>query len=292
MPVDRLSMMWSAFVEHVFWAGRLLYAGPRAVTVPVYWERWTRVSIAGASHAFIAPVWLFFFWSFYFSTTITLWACWRAGILRPFDGVLRLVAFLHNILLSAWSAAMFVGAGHAILAYAGDGSTVWRTFCSDSFIELPQSIFYWLYMFYLSKPVEFMDTFLLAARGKPLTLLHVWHHASVLLETWSWLRFGLTFSIYGMLFNAGVHTIMYLYFACVSMQWRFPFKRMITLLQIVQFIASFVLTVPYLILHWKRPGGCTGMPALAVSTFCNASYLLLFIRFYRRTYKSRVKSTD
>ncbi|KAF6002983.1 hypothetical protein F1559_001988 [Cyanidiococcus yangmingshanensis] len=287
-----LSLIWFAFVDHLLWSGRILRAGPRAVNVPVNWDNWASVSRDSSSHAFVAPVWLVIFWTFYFGVIAGLWMLRRAGLLRPLDGVLRLLAFLHNIILSVWSAGMFLGAGRTVLAIARNRGGVSQTFCSSSFGEFPQNIYYWLYMFYLSKPVEFMDTFLLAARGKPLTLLHVWHHASVVLETWSWLRFGLTFSIYGMLFNAGIHAVMYLYFAYTSMQWRFPGKRMITLMQIMQFVASFVLTVPYLILLWKRPEGCMGLPGLAVSTFCNGSYLLLFVRFYRRTYKVRTKPKD
>lgn len=71
---------------------------------------------------------------------------------------------------------------------------------------------YWLYLFYVSKYWELGDTFVLLARGKPLTLLHVWHHMSVMVETWAWLQFDMTLGAVGMAVNAGVHVLMYAYF--------------------------------------------------------------------------------
>lgn len=70
--------------------------------------------------------------------------------------------------------------------------------------------------------------------------------------------------------------------------YRLPFRRLITRTQIVQFVASFALAAPMVATHLLRSGtkggggGCAGMPALGVSAFCNASYLALFLRFYRK----------
>ena len=227
---------------------------------------------------------------------LVFWAVYLAGIagLRGVSRVLpfqrsrslgRWVSAVHNLVLAGWSAIMFVGIVSALLqTVASKADGLAATFCSRDFGSFPPSIYYWLYMFYLSKPYELLDTLLLAARGKPLTALHVWHHLSVVAEAWCWLQYGLTFAAYGMLFNTAVHTLMYTYFAYASLGWRFPLKRYITQFQIVQFVASFVLTVPYLLLYRQRRHGCLGMPALLVSTFCNASYLALFVQFYKRTY--------
>jgi hypothetical protein len=292
LSIMNLSMILEASIQQFKFAVETLRTGPGSMKVPIHWTHWSTLSPSATSHAFSAPIWLLIFWFSYFLSTFVLWLAWRIHVSRPLDQALRLLAFLHNLVLSAWSGVMFLGAASAVVAVTRSDGSIERTFCSSSFDNFPRNIYYWLYMFYLSKPVEFFDTFLLAARGKPLTVLHVWHHASVVFETWSWLRYGLNFSIYGMLFNTAIHTIMYMYFAYASMQWRFPWKRWITLLQIVQFITSFALTIPYLYLYWRNPQRCMGMPALAISTFCNASYLLLFLRFYRRTYWPVSKAKD
>ncbi|GAB0493590.1 hypothetical protein MMPV_004875 [Pyropia vietnamensis] len=155
---------------------------------------------------------------------------------------------------------------------------------------------YWLYLFYVSKYWELGDTFVLLVRHKPLTLLHVWHHMSVMAETWAWLQFNMMLGAIGMAVNAGVHVLMYSYFGASILGHRLPFRRLITRTQIVQFVASFALAAPMVAMHVLRSGGggggggCAGMPALGLSAFCNASYLALFLRFYHKAYRGGKKS--
>jgi len=282
------------------------------------------------------------------------------------------VAAGHNFALAAASAVLLAGlvtAGARLVA-AGRGADL---FCTpparaggvgDGRLA---TLRYWLYLFYLSKFWELGDTFVLLARRKPLTLLHVWHHMSVMGETWAWLQFGMTLGAVGMAVNAGVHVLMYSYFGasvrcgscafgrvCVVYAivffwvlflrtfflavdidsflalriqpvhahcWlslalcslppstdgflfilplprtaqilgrRLPFRRLITRTQITQFVASFLLAAPMVVTH-VRSRSCAGMPALAVSAFCNASYLALFLRFYRKAYRGERTATS
>lgn len=46
-----------------------------------------------------------------------------------------------------------------------------------------------VYVFYLSKYYDFIDTFILAARKKPTIPLHLWHHAVMPAVCWSWLQY-------------------------------------------------------------------------------------------------------
>jgi len=72
---------------------------------------------------------------------------------------------------------------------------------------------------------------------------------------------------------------------------RLPFRRLITRTQITQFVASFLLAAPMVVTH-VRSRSCAGIPALAVSAFCNASYLALFLRFYRNAYRGGRTATS
>lgn len=136
------------------------------------------------------------------------------------------VAAAHNFALAAASAVMLGG----VLTAGGRLVAIGRG--ADLFCTSPAqaagvgdgglaAVRYWLYLFYLSKFWELGDTFVLLARRKPLTLLHVWHHVSVMGETWAWLQFGMTLGAVGMAVNAGVHVLMYSYFGA-SVCWLVP----------------------------------------------------------------------
>ena len=91
-----------------------------------------------------------------------------------------------------------------------------------------------------------------------------------------------------MIFNTFVHVLMYAYFAAALLKIRVPWKQALTSLQIIQFCVSFMFLIPYALEHRATPGGCRGGIALGVSGFCNGSFLILFLDFYRKTYKQKL----
>lgn len=202
---------------------------------------------------------------------------------RPFV----LLAAFHNLVLSLGSLIMFLGALSATVGVATTQSFA-DTICTRSPSRLPVQIQFWLYSFYASKFYELLDTPILLLRNRSLTLLHVWHHVSVMFETWAWLEYSVTIGLYGMLFNTFVHVFMYAYYAAVLLKIPFP-KQWITVTQIVQFLTSFAFLVPWALLNRQRT--CTGAFGLVISGAINASYLLLFVRFYRKTYTSKRRGT-
>jgi fatty acid elongase 3 len=202
------------------------------------------------------------------------------------------VAALHNAALCVASFAMLVGVTGAVRAEIIESGSVASTLCNPSGRLISPRLTYWLYLFYISKFWELLDTVILVLRGRPLTLLHVWHHASVMFEIYFWLEFDMVLGMYGMIFNTLVHTFMYSYYCAALLKVRVPWKQALTSLQIVQFCVSFVSLVPYAYVYKATPGGCTGGPGLVVSAICNGSFLLLFIQFFRRTYAPpKAKST-
>lgn len=196
-----------------------------------------------------------------------------------------LLAVFHNLFLSFLSLIMNLGALCAVITISHTHSFS-ATLCTAPLQAVPPQIEFWLYLFYLSKLYELFDTVILVLRRRPLTLLHVWHHTSVMYEIYAWLHFGVTIGIYGMLFNTAVHVFMYFYYAFALLKVRFPFKRAITVSQIVQFCTGFASLFPFARLHFAGQG-CRGVPGLLISALINGSYLVLFIKFYGNTYRKK-----
>jgi fatty acid elongase 3 len=194
-----------------------------------------------------------------------------------------MLAAWHNVALAFASLFMNVGISRVLLQMWREANLV-HSVCNPMGERLNPGIARWMFYFYLSKFWELFDTVLLVLRGRPLTLLHVWHHASVPLQTFLWLELEMAVGAYGLWFNSFVHIFMYSYFAAALLKIRVPWKRYITALQIVQFVSSFLSLIPWAIANFGYPQSCTGNISLIVSAVMNAILLGLFVRFYRQTY--------
>lgn len=191
------------------------------------------------------------------------------------------IAAMHNIILSL--ASLFMNMQVSLAMYSHSPST--ETICIPRSTRLPSELSYPLYIFLLSKPYELIDTVILVLRGRPLTLLHVWHHTSVMFEVWAWLEYDFSLGLYGMWFNTFVHIFMYAYYAACLLGVKVKGKIIITMTQIIQFATSLLLIIPFAWLHYSTTEGCMGLPALYISAAINASYLVLFVLFFRSTYR-------
>ncbi|GAB64581.1 elongation of very long chain fatty acids protein 3 [Plasmodium cynomolgi strain B] len=102
----------------------------------------------------------------------------------------------------------------------------------------------WVSLFVLSKFVELLDTLLLILRKKKITLLHWFHHSTVLLYTWHTYYAELPAAFVFTFINSFVHTIMYSYYAMATV-YRKPlsWNIFVTLLQIFQMVVGVLLTV-------------------------------------------------
>jgi len=225
---------------------------------------------------------------------------------------LKLLTELHNVILCVWSLMMCVGVLWGTVERAIELSAFSGLLCDQTFQALTMKgiLGYWCYIYYVSKFYEWGDTFLMIAKKRPLTVLHVWHHFIIVPLSWSWLYGDWLLMWYGAAFNTGIHVFMYFYyFSSSAFDHRPWWKRYLTSVQILQFFSVFVciwwfcyyyvLDVPHLRWHtgthaslvdylpsleFRR--GCKGAPwVIAFAQSVNVSFLLLFINFYFQSYK-------
>jgi len=103
------------------------------------------------------------------------------------------------------------------------------------------------WLFYISKFLDMFDSFFFVLKKKftHLSFLHVYHHGIMPLECWFGARFvGGGHSGFLAFLNAGVHTVMYLYYllaACgPTVQKYLGWKRYLTRMQMGQFVLVFL----------------------------------------------------
>jgi len=218
---------------------------------------------------------------------------------------LHSVLACHNLLLMLASIAMFVGLFTSARADI-EVNGILSTLCRPTEGRLGQ-VWFWCFVFYLSKFYELLDTVFLVLRQRPLTFLHVFHHASVVPLFWLLLEVDATNMWLPALFNSGVHVPMYYYFMHESLSEDSslrailpslrPLKRFITMTQIFQFYMDILLIFLFDValpecrarVYELMTKDAAGPFIMFACFFVPAFLIVLFTRFYGRTYTSGKK---
>lgn len=139
--------------------------------------------------------------------------------------------FIHNIFMSVLSLVMLIGLLWG--AWRENRFVSMETFLCNRVQEVqPGLVQFSMYIFYLSKMTEFIDTFLLVLSKKKLIWLHKVHHLTTMSLVWHAQHINQPSEILCGGLNCFVHVIMYFYFAK-------PIKFIrpwITITQISQFV--------------------------------------------------------
>ncbi|KAE8379791.1 ELO family [Aspergillus bertholletiae] len=115
-----------------------------------------------------------------------------------------------------------------------------------------RGIDYYMWMFYMSKFYEIVDTILLLLKGKKSSFLQTYHHAGVMLCMWASVRYASPPALVGLFFNSVIHTIMYFYYTLTTLKVTVPgfLKRMLTGMQITQFLLGTLFAWSYLFISY------------------------------------------
>ncbi|KAL2937470.1 Elongation of fatty acids protein 3-like [Bienertia sinuspersici] len=200
--------------------------------------------------------------------------------------LLRFISAVHNLTILLLSFIMAVG---CTLSTLSQMPTPHWIFCFPANHTPPRGpTFFWAYIFYLSKILEFIDTLLIILSGSigRLSFLHVYHHATVLIMCYIWLQTSQSLFPVALVTNTAVHTVMYGYYFMCAVGIRPSWKRLVTDCQIVQFVFSFCVSGVMLYYHFKRYP-CSGIMGWCFNAVFNASLLYLFLDFHSKNYKKK-----
>lgn len=192
--------------------------------------------------------------------------------------LMQTVQAYHNLFLCFWSLAMVIGGSYEVYKrYTSEGLT-WFV-CEDPKTQSRGALFWWSYVYYISKYYELLDTVIVLIKGStpPHFFLHVYHHSVVVYMAWLWLEVSQTLQFGGLLFNAFVHVIMYYYYYLLARGIRPTWKNMVTRVQIVQFMSSLLLLCPTLYSVYNKGWyHCAGMNGVVFNCIFNLTLLFQF----------------
>ena len=175
----------------------------------------------------------------------------------------------HNILLAAYSGWTFFHAATRILSYLVGGAVsggvqgLTNAYCTvpiaDASVGGLASL---VWLFYVSKYYEIIDSVILILKGKPVSNLQSYHHAGAILCMWAAYRYSAPAVFIFLLFNSLVHTLMYTYYSMTALKLPFTggLKRSMTTIQITQLVVGCAMAASYAFLTYNP----TAYPAGAV----------------------------
>lgn len=219
---------------------------------------------------------------------------------------LRTFAVLHSGFLSVASLWMLVNIVRELSKNYAAADKVLKTsivghveiFIDSSSLWKTGRLVFFLYLNYLFKYYELIDTLLMALKGKPIIFLHWYHHAATLILAWTQLNWYCGMQWIVVCLNLSVHIAMYAYYALSALGVRCWWKRYITVMHIAQFILDLAISLPLTVaFFWHSPGAWYPKPssssgAAIFALLLLTSYLILFVVFYKRVYKKREKREE
>jgi len=198
---------------------------------------------------------------------------------------------IHNLFLFIVSCIMLIGVLKSVFDIYLDGG--WEGIAIDSKRKYRAGkLSFWMYVFYLTKPYEFIDTFIMIMKKRELNFLHVWHHCSTFLLVWITMTQEMSIQWLSISVNCFVHCWMYYYYFMASLGHQIWWKRYLTQLQIFQFIATVTINCSwiYFYLTGRNPSGT--IEGFYFGMFIITSFLILFINFYIQNYQSNAKDRN
>ncbi|KAJ1709614.1 ELO family [Aspergillus flavus] len=181
----------------------------------------------------------------------------------------RHAVIVHDVLLALYSAWMFFKVVRTFRnAWPKRHDAFYTVLVADLFCrggqilphqETIQDFVFVGWASYMSKFYEVLDTVIILAKGRQASLLQIYHHAGVILVAWASIRFEYPPALMLFSLNAGVHALMYTYFALVAIHVAVPrsAKAAITSIQIVQFFIALIVCPSYLFVYYDVPADYT-----------------------------------
>jgi len=211
--------MYELVFEPDLWASK---AGWETIAVSFVWRHW----------------WFFIFMGVaYLPTVFGLQFLMKSR--KAFD--LRRPLILWNILMATFSTVGFCCILYPLVEnWIYPGKRGIREFiCAADYCYEFGDCARWVFLFNMSKILEFMDSIFIVLRKRPLHFLHYYHHVitySFCLYAGQYMHDYNCGGYFFCLMNFGVHSIMYSYYALRALGFHPPFDIGITFLQILQMV--------------------------------------------------------
>ncbi|KAL2552146.1 Elongation of fatty acids protein 3-like [Forsythia ovata] len=195
---------------------------------------------------------------------------------------------VHSLCMALISITIFTGILLSTAAEIRDTRWSWRRSRTTTFQWLlcfplgtrPSGrVFFWSYIYYLSRFLHALRTFFTILRGRKLSFFKLFNNSILIFTSFLWLEFSQSFQVLAILLTTLVYSVVYGYrfWTAIGLPSAcFPF---VVNCQVVLLGCNLVCHIGVLLLHLIK-GGCNGIGACGFNSVLNGAILLLFLNFY------------
>lgn len=204
---------------------------------------------------------------------------------------------LHSLTVSIVSTIIFLGILLSTVSEIKETRWFWRRsktplqwlLCFPLGTRPSGRVFFWSYIFYLSRFLHMFITFFAILRRRKLVFLQLFYHSISTLMSFLWLEFSQSFQVLAILFTTLAYCVMHGHRFWTAFGLGGASLPLVLNFQMVLLGCNLVCHVGVLLLHLFR-GGCNGIGAWVFNSILNGVILLLFVNFYVRANGKKKKN--
>ncbi|EEF52525.1 elongation of fatty acids protein 3-like [Ricinus communis] len=247
-------------------------------------------------------------WSFLFSaisiyiiSAVTLHLLLYLFLSRNRRVSLGPVPAIHSLAVALISAFIFIGLLFSTAAEIRETRWFWRRtktttafqwlLCFPLGTRPTGRVFFWSYVFYLSRFFHLLRTFFIILQYRKLSFFTLFNQSILLLMSFLWLEFSQSFQVLAILLTTLLNSVVYGYRFWTAMGLPRAHFLFVVNCQFVLLGCNIVCHFGVLFLHFLK-GGCNGMMAWGLNSVLNGVILVLFLRFYVKVHLIKRKASE
>jgi len=216
---------------------------------------------------------------FYFiSMPLARWLFGYGTFYKNNKALCKRCMFVYNIIMSGFSGWVMINC----CIYLWENNFNFQSLSCDIFIK-NEKLHWCMELFFYSKQVEYIDSWLLTLRDRPVSVLQWYHHAGIVCPFYFAYYFKLDAAMITMALNSFIHTVMYFYYAVSVYVKKIPMKPLLTTMQLTQFFIGLYLSAIALETPCVQAHPYKSLIIVWSNVYC-CGVVILFFNFYVRNY--------
>lgn len=204
---------------------------------------------------------------------------------------------VHSLSMALISFTIFAGILLSAAAEIRDTRWFWRRYKTTPFQWLlcfplgtrPSGrVFFWSYIFYLSRFLHTFRTFFTIIRRRKLSFYQLFNHSILIFMSFLWLEFSQSLQVLAIILTTSIYSVVYGYRFWTAVGLPSKCFHFVNHCQIVLLGCNVICHVGVLLLHFLR-GGCNGIGAWVLNSVLNGAILFLFLNFYVKLHLEKRK---